>query len=123
MRQDMNPRLTTEDIQGTIAYYTELLDFECDSHDEERGWVSVSREGINITFSVPDSQDSHSQGSQENSHFTGSVYIYADDVDSIWERIKGRVKICYPLESFSYGKREFGIYDNNGYLLKFGQLV
>lgn len=118
MRQDMNPRLTTEDIQGTIAYYTELLDFECDSHDEKGGWVSVRRDGINITFSVPGPQDS-----EKNSHFTGSVYIYADDVESIWEKIKGRVKICYPLESFSYGKREFGIYDNNGYLLKFGQLV
>jgi len=118
MRQDINPRLTTEDIKGTVEYYTQLLDFECESQDVEGGWASVSREGINITFSVPSEQDP-----SENSSFTGSVYIYAEDVEGIWERIKGRVRICYPLESFVYGKREFGIYDNNGYLLKFGQAI
>lgn len=115
--QDMTPMLTTEDIRGTIEYYTELLDFQCDSHDEEWGWASVSRDGINIVFSDPNAPVPF-----ERAEFSGSVFIYADDVDAIWERIKGRVKICYPLESFTFGKREFGIYDNNGYLLKFGQL-
>jgi len=118
MRQEMNPRLNTKDIKGTLEYYTELLDFECDSQDEQEGWVSVSRDGVNITFSVPGPQEV-----SDSASFSGSVYIHADDVDTIWERIKGRVKICYPLESFTFGNREFGIYDNNGYLLRFGQTV
>lgn len=29
--------------------------------------------------------------------------------------------ICYPFEDFAYGMREFGIYDNYGYLLQLGQ--
>ena len=28
---------------------------------------------------------------------------------------------CYPIEDFHYGMREFAIFDNNGYLLQFGQ--
>ncbi len=53
--------------------------------------------------------------------FTGSLYLKIDDVDALWERLKDRVRICYPIESFDYGMREFAIYDNNGYVLQFGQ--
>ena len=116
-QQEINPTLTTEDIKATVEYYTELLDFQCDSYDEEWGRACVSRDGVNIMFSVPDAL-----APLEKSRFSGSLFIYADDVEIIWEKIKDRVKICYPLESFIYGKREFGIYDNNGYLLKFGQV-
>jgi hypothetical protein len=30
-------------------------------------------------------------------------------------------RICYLIETFEYGTREFAIYDNNGYVLQFGQ--
>jgi hypothetical protein len=42
-------------------------------------------------------------------------------VDQLWELVNARAKVCYPIETFGYGMREFGIYDNNGYLLQFGQ--
>lgn len=32
-------------------------------------------------------------------------------------------RVCYPIEDFHYGMREFAIFDNNGYLLQFGQPV
>lgn len=52
--------------------------------------------------------------------FTGSLYFRVADVDALWSTLQGRARTCYPLESFDYGMREFGIYDNNGYLLQFG---
>jgi uncharacterized glyoxalase superfamily protein PhnB len=55
--------------------------------------------------------------------FTGSFYINTDNVDNIWDLIKEKVKICYPIENFEYGMREFAVYDNNGYLLQFGQEI
>jgi hypothetical protein len=42
-------------------------------------------------------------------------------VDAFWQLVKDRVKVCYPIEDFDYGMREFGIFDNNGYLLQFGR--
>ena len=42
---------------------------------------------------------------------------------SLWADLKGRVAVAYPMEEFHYGMREFAIYDNNGYLLQFGQEV
>jgi len=37
--------------------------------------------------------------------------------------LKDKVEVCYGIENFHYGMREFAIYDNNGYLLQFGQDV
>jgi hypothetical protein len=36
---------------------------------------------------------------------------------------KENTKVCYPIENFEYGMREFAIYDNNGYLLQLGQEI
>ena len=41
----------------------------------------------------------------------------------MWNEVKENVKICYPLETFEWGMREFAIYDNNGYMLQFGQEI
>ena len=52
---------------------------------------------------------------------TGSLYFKTTDVDGLWQRLKDKTRVCYPIESFEYGMREFAIFDNNGYLLQFGQ--
>ena len=57
----------------------------------------------------------------DKSTFTGSFYFNTDNVDEIWNTVKDKIKICYPIESFEYGMREFAVYDNNDYLLQFGQ--
>jgi len=54
--------------------------------------------------------------------FTGSLYVKTDDVEGLWQRLETRARICYPMEDFEYGMREFAIYDNNGYVLQFGPL-
>lgn len=53
--------------------------------------------------------------------FSGSFYLTLSDVDQLWEKIHAQTKICNDIENFDWGMREFAIYDNNGYLLKFGQ--
>ena len=40
---------------------------------------------------------------------------------SMWWKLKDKARVCYGIEIFEYGMREFAIYDNNGYLLQFGQ--
>ncbi|WP_165456536.1 VOC family protein [Pedobacter kyonggii] len=52
---------------------------------------------------------------------SGSLYINTNKVATLWESLKDQCEICYPSEDFDYGMREFAIYDNNGYLLQFGQ--
>jgi uncharacterized glyoxalase superfamily protein PhnB len=53
--------------------------------------------------------------------FTGSFYIVTDEVDLLWARLKDKTTVAYPIETFEWNMREFAIYDNNGYMLQFGQ--
>jgi hypothetical protein len=53
----------------------------------------------------------------------GSLYFRVREVDGLWLQLKDRARICYPIETFEYGMREFAIYDNNGYLFQFGEAV
>lgn len=110
--------LWTKELKETIEFYTGVLGFEFYQLNEEWGWASVEMESIHIMFAVPPDKESFDKPS-----FTGSLYLRCDNVDEIWGRVKNRARIRYPIENFEYGMREFAVYDNNGYLLQFGQEI
>ena len=105
--------LRTTDLKGTIEFYTTVLGFECEGSSDE--WASVRRDNVAIMFALPSEHEPF-----DGPFFTGSLYINPDDVDALWERVKDKARVCYPIDDFDYGMREFAIYDNNGYLLQFG---
>lgn len=114
----ITPVIYTIDIQETIEFYVNQLGFNCKGFDIEIGWARVELDNADLMISLPNSQLQF-----QKPVFTGSFYFNMGNVDLFWERIKDNVKICYPIENFEYGMREFGIYDNNGYLLQFGEEI
>ena len=54
---------------------------------------------------------------------TGSIYLEVDNVDELWESLKSRARIVYPIETMAYGVREFGLFDDNSYQLSFAQHI
>lgn len=117
--RDLTPILWTRDVKATTDYYTNVLGFKLDHVNEETGSAHVSKHEVQLMFSLPKTQ----YIPFDEPKFTGSLYIFVNGVDSMWEEIKDKVNVCYPIEDFDYGMREFGIYDNNGYLLRFGQEI
>ncbi|MDV6169158.1 VOC family protein [Flavobacterium sp. DG1-102-2] len=112
----LKPTLYTKQLKESVAFYSEILGFECAAFEEALGWASLQKDSVEIMLAYP------------NEHipfdlpvFSGSLYITTDSVDRLWEMYKNRCKVCYDIENFDYGMREFAIYDNNGYLLQFGQ--
>ena len=116
--QEVAPILHTKDLKGSVEFYTTLLGFTCDAPSEEWGWACVKRDNVTVMFALPNKHKAFDKPT-----FTGSLYFYPDDVDAAWRRLKDSVKHCYPIENFDYGMREFAIYDNNGYILQFGQEI
>lgn len=111
----LTPMLYTADLQGTVDFYVEILGFTCIAFEAEWGWGRVRLDGVELMFSQPNEHIPF-----EKPGLTGSLYIHTDDVDAIWNRLKDKTTVCYPIEDFDYGMREFAIYDHNGYLLQFG---
>jgi len=114
----LTPMLETHDIEATIKFYTEVLGFTLQNYEPDWGWASFQCDAVNIMFSVPNQHRNLPQPVM-----SGSLYINPDNVDLVWDALKERCHICYPIENFDYGMREFAIYDNNGYLLQFGQMI
>ena len=111
----LTPMLYTNDLQGTVDFYTQTLGFNCKSFSKEWGWASLTFGVIDIMVSLPNEHIPF-----DKANFTGSFYFLTNNADIFWEQLKDKTSICYPIEDFEYGMREFAIYDNNGYLLQFG---
>ena len=111
----LTPMLEVENMDETILFYESILDFKLINRIENQ-WALVQKDEVAIMFS-----DRFFTDDYPNTYMTGSLYIYSDDVDVLWQILKDQVKICYPIENFEHAMREFAIYDNNGYRLQFGQ--
>ena len=91
--QELTPLLRTTDLKGSIEFYTTVLGFECDGSSEEWGWASVRRDNVTIMFALPNEHEPF-----DGPAFTGSFYINPDDVDALWERVKDKARVCYPID-------------------------
>ncbi|WP_224485011.1 VOC family protein [Robertkochia aurantiaca] len=114
--QQLTPNLYTREIEKTIEFYVNNLGFNCTDYHKDLGWAMLEREGVSIMLSLPNDHLPFDKPA-----FTGSFYFYMEGVHKYWEAVKDEVEVAYPLESFDYGMTEFAIYDNNGYMLQFGE--
>jgi uncharacterized glyoxalase superfamily protein PhnB len=110
------PMLWVGDIEQTIAFYRDVRGLECTNQME--GWAWLANHNIELMISLANQHEP-----LDKPQFTGSFYFHLDDVDGLWERLKDKVPIVYPIENFSYGMREFAIRDNRGYILQFGSPI
>ena len=113
----LTPTLYTRDIRGSVDFYVTALGFQREGPDSG-GVAFVRRDEVEIMFAWPNAHMPF-----ETPVLTGSLYIRCDDVDAAWEKVKDTARVCYPIEDFDYGMREFAVFDNNGYLLQFGQEI
>jgi uncharacterized glyoxalase superfamily protein PhnB len=114
----LRPVLWTENLEETIGFYTQRLGFTLLGENEDWQWASLRKDDIQIMLSRPNKHEKFN-----GICFTGSFYFNVENVDELWEELKTKVKICYEIETFDWEMREFAIYDNNGYILQFGQHV
>ncbi len=114
----LRPILWTDKLEETIRFYTGLLHFTLNEKNEEWGWASLGKNDVEIMLAKP---NQHSPF--EKPVFTGSFYINTDDVEQLWELLRHKATVVYAIETFPWQMREFAIYDNNGYILQFGQPV
>lgn len=114
----VRPILWTENMDETIGFYTQILGFTLQGRNDDWNWASLRKDEVQIMLSQPNEHEK-----SEKIGFTGSFYFNVDHVNDLWEDLKTKAKICYEIETFEWDMREFGIYDNNGYILQFGQPV
>ena len=114
----LTPMLWTENLQETIDFYTNTLGFICGDKNDEWGWAAMHNGDIDVMVAKPNEHTPY-----DKIMFSGSFYFTLENVNELWEELKNKCTIAYPIENFEWEMREFAIFDNNGYMLQFGQHI
>jgi uncharacterized glyoxalase superfamily protein PhnB len=115
------PMLETNDLRGTIDYYTGTLGFTLDATWPLQGpptWCRLVAGEVVLMFMTPDEERAPTPP-----QITGQLYCYPPDVDALWQQLRHRTEVVSPLADWDHGMREFQIRDCNGYVLRFGQEI
>ena len=91
----ITPMLYTEQIEETIQFYTTYLGFICGEKNDDWDWAAMHRDDVDIMLAKPNGHIPFDKPT-----FSGSIYIKVEDVEAIWDKVKDKVKVCYPLETF-----------------------
>jgi uncharacterized glyoxalase superfamily protein PhnB len=113
------PVLRVLDIPRSVAFYRDVIGFaERSTYTDEVGTPSVilGWGPVELLVSTGDPLGGPPA-------FTGTLYLRVAGVAELYERVKDRVELVWPLEVMPYGTREFGIRDPDGYVIAFAQEV
>lgn len=104
--------LQCRDIEQTREFYKSALNFNV--RDTVEGTITADNHAGTLIFT--------SESLWENPlGFSGTIYFTVPDTDAYFASIKDKVTVAWPVQRMSYGCREFGIKDCNGYHLAFQQ--
>jgi uncharacterized glyoxalase superfamily protein PhnB len=113
MIYNLQPLIQVRNLRESVAFYTDLLGFKIQGMfpEDEPTWAGLYSGNARIMLSTFD-------GVTEPA-LTGTIYLYPDDLDTAWERLKAAVPVVESPVQREYGMREFSVRDPNGYLLTF----
>jgi len=106
------------DVRATVEWYKEIGFEVVATYGDDTG------EGLSFAIvSYGDSQVMFSEGGQPSSAHRREVdlYVYTDDVDELYERLKDRVDVFKEPHDTFYGMHELIIRDLNRFWITFGQ--
>ncbi len=122
MYETITTNIMVKNVKETIKFYEDKLGFQ--------KILSVPEEGDILNFAILN-KDKISIMLQEQKNLieeystlkkdeiipTFTLFITVDDVLTIYNELKDKVKIAKELHKTFYGKDEFAIFDNNGNVL------
>ena len=123
--QALSPILWTKNLEDTKTFYESVLGFKASSNFPS--FVSLCRDDVQIMFVVPQDEPAECKDPDNPLEFfpkpllTGSLYMFTNNVDELWEKVKNQAVIKSSIADREYMMRDFSIIDNNGYELVFGK--
>ena len=116
--------LMVDDIQKTIDFYKDILGFKITiSVPEENPFFVVINNGPVDLMLYQRDQFSEEIPKFKDILIGGSIALYmnVENIESLFEVLKEKVKIIQELHETNYGTKEFSFEDCNGYVLMIAQ--
>ena len=117
MAKKVVPMIHVPDVRATVDWYQGIGFTVTNTYGNDSDGLSFA------ILSLGSSEVMFNQGGQPTKRDRREVdlYIYSDNVDDLYERLKDRVEIVDGLHDTFYGMREFIIRDLNRFWITFGQ--
>jgi uncharacterized glyoxalase superfamily protein PhnB len=119
MVEKVVPMIHVPDVRATVDWYDSIGFTVTDTYDD-------GGEGLSFAIlSFGSSEVMFSSGGQPSNQKRREVdlYVYVNNVDDIYGKLKDRVEIVKGLHDTFYGMREFIIRDLNRFWLTFAQFT
>jgi catechol 2,3-dioxygenase-like lactoylglutathione lyase family enzyme len=120
MNQKVVPMIHVPDVRATVDWYESIGFNVVATYD------NGTPDGLSFAIvSFGDSEVMFNQGGETSDKRRREVdlYVYADDVDEIYSRLKDRVDVVEGPHDQFYGMREVIIRDLNQFWITFGQEI
>jgi uncharacterized glyoxalase superfamily protein PhnB len=117
MSERIVPMIHVPDVRATVDWYVDIGFKIVDTYDD-------GGEGLSFAIlELGSSEVMFNQGGQSSAQRRREVdlYIYSENVDEVFDRLKDRVEVVEPPHDQLYGMREFIIRDINGFWITFAQ--
>ena len=115
------PSLMVRDLDESLHFYVEKLDFEVTGRYPETGepdWAEVRRDAVVLQFFAASSAP---EGLPARPGLSGTLYFYPASVMKLAGELRGKVLFEWGPEVMDYGLREFAVRDPDGYFLAFAE--
>lgn len=114
MPKKLTPMLHVPDVPATAAWYESIGFVLAGTHEDD--WALLTWGEGAVMFS---------EGGKPSDAFRREVdlYLHADDVDALYERLKDRVDVVEGPHDTFYGMRELIIRDCNRFWITFGRPI
>lgn len=121
----LTPNIMVDDINRSITFYRNLLDFELVTtvpEKEDYDWALMRNGSTEIMFQTRESL-SKEVPSLRDKKVGGalSFYIDVDKINKLYGFLKDKTTLVQDIHTTFYGAVEFTIEDCNGYLLTFAE--
>jgi uncharacterized glyoxalase superfamily protein PhnB len=117
MAEKVVPMIHVPDVRATVDWYQGIGFIVTNTYANDSDGLSFA------ILSFGSSEVMFNQGGQPSKRDRREVdlYVYSDNVDDLYQRLKDRVEIVDGLHDTFYGMREFIIRDPNRFWITFGQ--
>lgn len=119
MHKKVVPMIHVPDVRRTVDWYRDIGFVVTATYDDNAGGFSFAM------MSCGTGEVMFSAGGRPSTHHRREVdlYVYTQDVDGLYDRIRDRAEIVEGPHNMFYGMREIIVRDLNGFWITFGEEV
>lgn len=123
-QKDLVPILICDDVQVSIAFYTEVLGFTVTGREDDlgkTGWASLNQGDVQLMLASPTYLP---EGVKVDGYYPQALfYLYPENVEALYALLKEQGHEVGELTVRGYGMKEFQLIDPSGHVLVFGEEV